>query len=657
MERGSFEQTFSMRTFRLLIFIVIVFSAKALKASHILGGEIYYDQLDSGRFVFTLHLYRDCSGVGLPSVAALKLFGMNATPMQFNAQQVALTTFNYASLCDSLISGIGAGGCGANNTTWTVQRGTYISDTIQLQGVPPIGGWTVAHEQCCRNPGIDNLASPGSMAQVIWTSIHPYVPTGQTTALDVRHYSDRSPRFEVPGYYVAQTGTSIGWPFSATDANADSLFYQWSELYDATAPGVGSWSPPSSPTSVVWASNYAMQQPLPGSNVHPSNSPAFLDPQTGWLQYVGYTAGMYVLGVKVQAWRSGQLISETVRDIPVRLVDLPGAPSIPSIMVVPQNHSVGITPTAWGFESQLAIGDTLAFTFMGSDFSTYPGTSIPVQLRFFGLGDILPTPLGTGNCGNPPCAQINPSAGQATYTSPFTNSVEFEWVADCAHFVDDPTRQLLLQPQHFMLGMTNLNCAFPGVNQEIFQVNMRLLKPEPPAWISVQPNPIGVEVEWGLPADTGSGFGGYVLYFQSSTSWPSAFAPIDTILGYNQTQASYGTLTGMGEGYYFIRSLSVCGFESTSSDTIHFMRFALDELFENRFKVWPNPSAGALTIEWKGIDQQQGQLEVLDLQGKRIYEAPISSGVSQWNLSLPSGVYQLRVKTEGSWNNARLVIH
>lgn len=652
----SFEQNLPMRLIKYFTIILLALGSKELKASHILGGEIYYDQLDSGRFVFTLHLYRDCSGVSLPSSTSLTLYGMNASPMQFNLQRAALSTFNHGVLCDSLLSGSGAGGCGTNNTTWTVQMGTYISDTIQLQGVPPIGGWTVAHEQCCRNPGIDNLASPGSMAQVLWTTIHPYVPAGQTTALDVRNYSDRSPRFEMPGYHVSQTGVQAAWSFSATDGNLDSLTYEWNELYDQMPQGASLWSPPSAPSAVIWASGYGIQQPLPSSNIHPLNTPAYLDPQTGWLQYEGYTDGMYVVGVKVKAWRNGQLMSETTRDIPVRLMAIPPSYSVPNLSVVPLGNSVAIDTTSWGFESQLQLGESLAFAFMGSDFSNYPGTNIPVQLRCFGLGDIVPAPLGTVSCAQPPCAQIQPSAGQVGYTAPLSNSVTFDWTLDCSHFVDDPKRQLLLQSTHFMLGMTNLNCVFPGVNQALFQVNMRLLKPEPPSWMSVQPNTIGVEVEWGFPADTGSGFGGYVLYFQSVQSANNTFIPIDTISNYQQTQSSYGTLPAMGEGYYFMRSLSVCGFEGSSSDTILYTRFDVEDFANDRLYVWPNPSRGEFSIEWQSVGQERAIVEVLDIHGKRLHEAPIQQGESHWHLSLPPGVYQLRVKTNKSWKNVRLII-
>jgi len=56
---------FELRNMRkLLYFLVFAFLAFEGKASHIIGGDIYYDYLGNNQYRFYITLYRDCASSG-----------------------------------------------------------------------------------------------------------------------------------------------------------------------------------------------------------------------------------------------------------------------------------------------------------------------------------------------------------------------------------------------------------------------------------------------------------------------------------------------------------------------------------------------------------------------------------------------------------------
>ena len=45
------------------LFFLVLFFGNSLFATHIMGGEITWECLNNGQYVFTLKVYRDCNGI------------------------------------------------------------------------------------------------------------------------------------------------------------------------------------------------------------------------------------------------------------------------------------------------------------------------------------------------------------------------------------------------------------------------------------------------------------------------------------------------------------------------------------------------------------------------------------------------------------------
>ena len=58
---------------KILIFLFILGISFQVKASHLMGGEITWECLKSGpnvgQYIFTLKIYRDCSGITVSTFA------------------------------------------------------------------------------------------------------------------------------------------------------------------------------------------------------------------------------------------------------------------------------------------------------------------------------------------------------------------------------------------------------------------------------------------------------------------------------------------------------------------------------------------------------------------------------------------------------------
>ena len=57
----------------LLIGFIALFSVKT-NASHLMGGEITWDCIGGGQYVFTMKLYRDCNGIPTSPIVSLSVF-------------------------------------------------------------------------------------------------------------------------------------------------------------------------------------------------------------------------------------------------------------------------------------------------------------------------------------------------------------------------------------------------------------------------------------------------------------------------------------------------------------------------------------------------------------------------------------------------------
>lgn len=91
---------------------------------------------------------------------------------------------------------------------------------------------------------------------------------------------------------------------------------------------------------------------------------------------------------------------------------------------------------------------------------------------------------------------------------------------------------------------------------------------------------------------------------------------------------------------------NICFEQNDSAQVVSKTGEALDE---NAIRLFPNPTSGAFTLEFRGAVPKSGNVQILDLYGRMVGKEHLPSGQLTHQLSvatLPSGMYFVQV-TEG----------
>ncbi|HFA52157.1 MAG TPA: PKD domain-containing protein [Bacteroidetes bacterium] len=293
------------------IFMVAMLFSVPTNAAHIVGGEITYRCLGTGKYEFTMKLYRDCFGGGAPFDSApsapfpgtVSIYQGNSTiPMNFNG-------LNHISLAAPVITNIPpnlSNPCLDPPNDVCVEEGVYKF----IVDLPVISeSYHIVYQRCCRNGTITNINSPGGTGATYYVQLTPAA----------QQVCNSSPVFDNFPPIVICAGEPIDFDHSATDPNGDHLEY---ELCRSLTGGGTDQNTPEAPNGV--APNPDLPPPYtPVSFVSPpysftnplSANPALsIDPNTGFLTGVPNVAGQFVVGVCVKEYRGGQLLSQTFRD-------------------------------------------------------------------------------------------------------------------------------------------------------------------------------------------------------------------------------------------------------------------------------------------------------------------------------------------------------
>jgi gliding motility-associated-like protein len=325
----------------LILLVVILFFSMKLNASHIIGGDIYYDYLGNNQYKFYITLYRDCNSTGAQFDDPMKLTIYKADGSLFANLDVPFPGSTYVPIPFN-------NPCATPPNNLCVEKAVY---TIVVNLPPISGGYNVSYQRCCRGPNITNLISPDDTGLTLTT----HVP-GQETGFT----NNSSPRFTYYPPMLLCNNEQKTIDHSATDPDGDELVYSLvtpnsgansSNPMPAQAP-----APPYFP--VQWASGFGAVNPLgPGSTVT-------INPTTGIINVDPNMIGLFVVGVRVQEFRNGSLVGETVRDFLFRVFDcnitmqaiLPLQEDLSTFVsycqgltVQFENQSYGGTSYAWDF--------------------------------------------------------------------------------------------------------------------------------------------------------------------------------------------------------------------------------------------------------------------------------------------------------------------
>ncbi len=290
----------------LLLFTFLIFTIK-LNSLHIIGGEITYRCLGGDRYEMELRVYRDCDTGGANFDSTDE--ALEGTVTIYNGQNLFIRTISLDAPIISDIEPDLDNPCLLIPANVCVQQGIY-KFIVDLPNSPE--SYHISYQRCCRNPTIANISTPGDQGATYTMEI---TPTSQDSCNSSPIFNDFPP-------IVICSGEPFNFDHSATDPDGDSLAYKtfipfhgggkegldggdFQDSRNGLAPNP-ELPPPYQRVSFINGFN----QDFPFST-----NPIFnLDENTGELTFTPTVNGQYVVGILVEEYRNGELLSVVRRD-------------------------------------------------------------------------------------------------------------------------------------------------------------------------------------------------------------------------------------------------------------------------------------------------------------------------------------------------------
>lgn len=273
----------------LMIFIGI-FSASQVSATHIVGGEITYKSLGNNDYEIILTLRRDCNPGNLQFDPTASIGIFDGTTGTF-VNELVLPFMASDSVGNTIVAE-----CGFIGSNVCVQITSY---RVVVNLTPQAGGYIFAYQRCCRNETLLNVVDPLYVGSTQWVHL-----TEEAMLL-----GNSTPTFNAwPDVYIC-ANTPLVFNHSAIDADGDSLVYKTCVPYDGATFANPNPEPPAGPpyNSIPLLSPYDLSNMMGGT-------PLVIDAQTGIITANPNQIGQFSIGICVEEYRNGKLISTTHRD-------------------------------------------------------------------------------------------------------------------------------------------------------------------------------------------------------------------------------------------------------------------------------------------------------------------------------------------------------
>ena len=386
-----------LRVLPLFFVIAFFFINQPAEASHLVGGDLSVDRLDSNRYEITLNYFFDCGGN--PGAFA------SDTPPTVNYESAKCGQSGSTNL--SSIKGTGkdiapicskrSSRCQAGNTKG-IQNWKF-RDTVTLP--QQCTDWKFYWYEDARSEAITTLQNPGN----------------ESLYLEARINNDSFPGNNVPEFTNSPVafickGQDFVFNNGVVDPEGDSLVYS---LYKPKSYEQNFFGPDSS-VPVSYKSGYSYQQPLK------SSPPVSIDSSTGDVKLSPTKIDTTVLGVRVEEFDStGTLKSSILRDIQVIITSC-SSPSAPDLTGV-SDSADQYNSTNVNFDTTVCPGQPVNFFVNASEpngndtlYMAWNGTIPGATFQVF--QDSTTSPYGKFSW-TPP----NPNAGSGIQRNTFTVSV------------------------------------------------------------------------------------------------------------------------------------------------------------------------------------------------------------------------------------------
>ncbi len=257
---------------KLLLLLLFPLLGLTAQATHMSGGEIYWECIGPNQYRITMVIYRDCFGINVDPTYTLQV----QSPCG-NTSLVVSTPggVEISQLCDLELPN---STCNGGNLPGIQQ---YIYTGIIT--LPPCNFYTISYTNIYRNAAIVNLTNPGAQRTYIRATIN----TAAAPCND-------SPQFTNTAIPYVCMGYPITYSFGAFDPESDSLSYEF-------IPAMGIAGAP-----LNYVNPHSGAQPIPGIT---------LNPVTGEVNFTLNQMGNWVVAVRVNHWVNGVIVGTVMRDM------------------------------------------------------------------------------------------------------------------------------------------------------------------------------------------------------------------------------------------------------------------------------------------------------------------------------------------------------
>jgi len=308
-----------------ILSIILLLSITHAIASHIVGGEVTYTCNDGGNYTINVTIYEDClSGLGSAiaedNPAFLSVFDGDGNPV--NAQIVpnpsddslasrALTGPSdyepnkpyYVVLfsprnpnANILVPTNFSNSCITNAPATCLRKKTF-SVTFNLPA--NTSGYQIVYQRCCRNAAVINLLDPSDIGATYYCTIPPASIAPCNNSAVFKNFPPQ----------IICINNPLVYDNSATDADGDSLSYEFCNTYEGGTNSNSNPVPPPPPYQpVTYRAPYSYSDPMNGF------PPIQIDPVTGLITGTPNQIGRFVVTVCCNEWRNHEMINTVKRE-------------------------------------------------------------------------------------------------------------------------------------------------------------------------------------------------------------------------------------------------------------------------------------------------------------------------------------------------------
>lgn len=266
----------------IILILTIVIVLTPLRASHLAGGHLDYQCIDSNTYLVTLTFFRDCSGLEIDPDDDGPILWRSSTECGYSCTALGAMEYIEHEEVDY--------GCGENCSGGAYpgfEKYIYQKTVILPEECPD---WKFSINIAARND--TEFAGGGNYIN--------YVMVNNEGGL-----CNNSPQFDNLSVWLGCVNTTTVFENEITEVDGDNLVF---ELTEPLVLGIGS-SVCDDQVPIAYLGGE-----LNASNPIPSLSGASVDPATGDITMTPTNTGTSYFAVKVKEYRDGVLIGESIRD-------------------------------------------------------------------------------------------------------------------------------------------------------------------------------------------------------------------------------------------------------------------------------------------------------------------------------------------------------